>query len=394
MQTRRPRPPLLNWGLGPYLQAGEGSPEKAYRSLVACREGTPSRLGRERKDRRYAWLRKGGFCVGAVSQSAAARRAPAVAWEPQPEEQEGMLLAAGRGGRAAGEMAEQGGRKDYLTDVLEGGTARTHIHTYHTQKNMSSVTNLAADTTESADQSARSLHHRLLTSGHERPEGDACSICFDLIELPMNEHSKMNVCCMKTLCNGCILAAQRRGMNDRCPFCRTPLTSRRCIQLAMVQKRVNKGDDEAISFLGNNYFHGELGLAKDVPRAIELWTEAAELGSGDAHYQLGCVYYKGKGVQEDKPRGVHYWQQAAMKGHVESRHNLGAIEYGNGNYELAVQHWMISAKMGYEKSLNAIKFMFKDGEATKAQYAEALLGYRDAVEEMKSPQRRKRRNLG
>ena len=30
---------------------------------------------------------------------------------------------------------------------------------------------------------------------------------------------------------------------------------------------------------------------------------------------------------------------------------------------------------------------FKKGQATKAQYAEALLGYRDAVEEMKSPQR-------
>ncbi|EJK56840.1 hypothetical protein THAOC_23189, partial [Thalassiosira oceanica] len=28
-----------------------------------------------------------------------------------------------------------------------------------------------------------------------------------------------------------------------------------------------------------------------------------------------------------------------------------------------------------------------EGQATKAQYAEALLGYRDAVEEMKSPQR-------
>ena len=41
---------------------------------------------------------------------------------------------------------------------------------------------------------------------------------------------------------------------------------------------------------------------------------------------------------------------------------------------------MISAKMGYEKSLNAIKDMFKAGHATKAQYTEALIGYRDAVE--------------
>ena len=76
-----------------------------------------------------------------------------------------------------------------------------------------------------------------------------------------------------------------------------------------------------------------------------------------------------------------------MKGDVHSRHNLGFAEHENGNNELAVQHWMISAKMGYERSLNCIKEVFQQGHATKAQYAQALLGYRDAVEEMKSPQR-------
>ena len=52
-----------------------------------------------------------------------------------------------------------------------------------------------------------------------------------------------------------------------------------------------------------------------------------------------------------------------------------------------MQHWMISAKLGFEESLNGIKDMFTKGQATKAQYAEALVGYRDAVEEMMSPQR-------
>ncbi|EJK51898.1 hypothetical protein THAOC_28886, partial [Thalassiosira oceanica] len=130
-----------------------------------------------------------------------------------------------------------------------------------------------------------------------------------------------------------------------------------------------------------------LDLTKDVPRSIELWTEAAELGSINAHYELGRIYYFGIGIEEDKPRGLQYWQQAAMKGEVDSRNNLGYGEYKNGNYELAVQHFMISAKMGHGNSLNNIKEMFKDSLATKAQYAEALLGYRDAVEETKSPQR-------
>jgi len=43
--------------------------------------------------------------------------------------------------------------------------------------------------------------------------------------------------------------------------------------------------------------------------------------------------------------------------------------------------------MGYDKSLDIIKQLYMDGDATKAQYAEALNGYGDAVEETKSHQR-------
>ena len=248
---------------------------------------------------------------------------------------------------------------------------------------------------ESADlASARNLERRLMSSGLERHEGDACEICFLLIELPMGKHAKTNACCMNRMCDGCALAARRRGLLNSCPFCRAPIPTDDASKLAMIQKRVDKGDAEATTSLGDQYFHGKLGLAKDVPRAIELWTEAAELGSSGAHCELGDSYYYGDGVEEDKSRGIRHWQQATMKGNVDSRHAIGAVEQNSGNYELALQHWMISAKMGDEESLNCIKGMFKAGQATKAQYAEALLGYRDAVEEMKSPQREEAKRLG
>ncbi|EJK52664.1 hypothetical protein THAOC_28038 [Thalassiosira oceanica] len=163
---------------------------------------------------------------------------------------------------------------------------------------------------------AQNLQRQLMTSGHERPEEDACPICFDLIELPMNKHSSMNVCCVKMVCDGCILAARQQGMNDRCPFCRTPIPDNDASNLVMLQKRVSKEDAEAIAYLGDSYYHGGLGLAKDVHRAIELWTEAAELGSMGAHYQLGRSYYYGDGVDEDQPRGIRHWQKAAKKGNV------------------------------------------------------------------------------
>ena len=240
----------------------------------------------------------------------------------------------------------------------------------------------------------QNLEQRLMASGHERPEGDRCPICFDLIELPLSENGTMKICCMKKVCKGCILAAQQRGMGDTCPFCRTPHPTDDASKLAMIQKRVDKGDAEAMHYLGCNYYHGEFGLAKDAPRAVELWTEAAELGSVEAHYKLGVAYYTGYGVEEDKPRGIQHWQEAAMKGDALSRGVIGAVEHENGNHELALQHWMITAKMVYEMSLNGIKDLFKEGHASKAQYAEALIGYRDAVEEIKSPQREEAKRLG
>ena len=247
---------------------------------------------------------------------------------------------------------------------------------------------------ESADLAARNLTERLMASGHERPEGDWCPICYLLINFPVYEHAKVNFCCMKRVCNGCILAASQRGIHDICEFCRTPLKNDGASTVAMIQKRVNKGDAAATNHLGNKYFHGQLGLATHVPRAIELWAEAAELGSIDAQCQLGMVYYTGDGVEKDEQRGIHHLQQAAMKGSVQSRRSLGIIEDGHGNHQLAVQHWMISAKMGEENSLTAIMKMLKKGHATKAEYAEALLGYRDAMEEMKSPQREAAKRLG
>jgi len=235
---------------------------------------------------------------------------------------------------------------------------------------------------------------RLLNEGHERAEGDRCPICFLFIGLPVDEHSMMNACCMKRVCKGCSLAAQQRGIYDRCPFCRTPHPTDEASALALVQKRVSKGDAEAINQLGNHYNHGGFGLAKDVPRAIELWTEAAEFGSLDAYFMLGVAYYNGDGVDVDKPMGIRHWQQAAMKGHVFSRHNIGAIELNKGDCKLAVRHWMISTKMGDEGSLNEIRRMFMRGHATKAQYAEALRGFGHAVEEMKSHQRDEAKRLG
>ena len=70
------------------------------------------------------------------------------------------------------------------------------------------------------------------------------------------------------------------------------------------------------------------------------------------------------------------------------------MEDDDGNHDLALQHFLISAKLGHEQSLNAVKSFFKEGLATKADYAAALRGYQNAVEEMSSPDRDEAKALG
>ncbi|EJK50322.1 hypothetical protein THAOC_30725 [Thalassiosira oceanica] len=227
---------------------------------------------------------------------------------------------------------------------------------------------------------------QLYSQGHERPEGEFCPICTLPIPLRVDKHSAFNACCMKRVCRGCDLAARKRGMFG-CPFCRSPRPAGDADELAMVQTRVAKKDPEAINFLGEKFAHGELGLQKDIRRAIALWTKAAELGSIKALFNLGFVYHHGEGVQQDTVKAVQFYKKSAMQGSAIARHNLGCIEGEKGNHDRAVRHFLISAKMGLKDSVDNIKMAFAGGLATKEQYAEAMKGYRDAVEEMKSHDR-------
>ncbi|EJK45386.1 hypothetical protein THAOC_36000, partial [Thalassiosira oceanica] len=188
---------------------------------------------------------------------------------------------------------------------------------------------------------------QLYSQGHERPERDFCSICTLPIPLPMGDH-------------------------------------------AVFEARIQLPSTNS----GLKHFHGELGLQADTQKGVELLTEAAELGSIQALFNLGAAYDTGEGVQQDEAKAIHFYEKAAMQGHVMSRNNLGISEAKKGNYDRAVRHLLISAKMGHENSIGAIKEMFVTGVATKEQYAEALKGYQNAVEEMKSHDRDEAKRLG
>ncbi|EJK54894.1 hypothetical protein THAOC_25440 [Thalassiosira oceanica] len=231
----------------------------------------------------------------------------------------------------------------------------------------------------------------LMKKGRTRSEADDCPIC--QLPLPLDPTQFMfNTCCMKRVCNGCILATRKRGMRD-CPFCRTPTPDEKQT-LVMVQKRADRGDPVAIWDLGTQHENGHYGLEKDVVRAVELYNRAAELGVKEAHYSLGVLYVDGTDVENDIAKAFCHFEAASMCGDAFARFNLGIIEGMAGNSDLALQHMMISAKLGDDDSLNEVKRMFMAGLATKADYAAALRGHQSANEGMSSPDRTEAKALG
>ena len=231
---------------------------------------------------------------------------------------------------------------------------------------------------------AAELHDEKLFK-QPQPNGD-CPICMLLLPSLYTGY-KYRACCGKIICSGCIHAVKKRdGGVGLCPFCRTPTPTAKEI-VEQYKKRMEVDDAVAIYDMGCCYSGGSRGLPQDHAKALELWHRAGELGYAGAYHNIGCAYDGGDGVEKDEKKADHYSELAAMGGVADARHNLGNAEGHKGNMDRALKHHMLAAGSGDNDSLKKIKHMYKDGKATKDDYAKALQAYQAYLNEIKSPQR-------
>ncbi len=164
-----------------------------------------------------------------------------------------------------------------------------------------------------------------------------CPICCLPLSLDY-EKSSLYSCCSKIICYGCVHANSKTVGGDRCPFCREPLANdEECNRRLMT--RVKAKDPVAMRHMGTKLYH-----EGDWDSAFEYWTNAAELGDVDAHYEVAVMYRLGVyGVAKDAEKAVYHLEKAAIKGHPKARNNLACVEGENGNIERAVKHFIIAA---------------------------------------------------
>jgi len=229
------------------------------------------------------------------------------------------------------------------------------------------------------------------------PPKEECPICILPMPMPFSGELDGKVrfsyqfCCGKRVCTGCIDAARkemRKGkMKDLCLFCRVPNSHSDKEDLKRCRKRMKLKDAYAFYALGDQYYNGRWGLPRHLSKACELWNQAADLGSIQAHAGLGDAYMRGAGVEQDAEKARHHFEIAAMRGHENARHGLGGIEEGMGNNRLAMHHVMYAARCGYVDSLKCVRLAYKDGDVTKEEYAATLRAYKESYDEMESVHR-------
>ena len=94
-------------------------------------------------------------------------------------------------------------------------------------------------------------------------------------------------------------------------------------------------------------------------------------------------------MEIDKKKAKHYFELAAIKGDMLARHNLGVKEAQGGNFERAIEHFMIGAKSGHNESMEKIQQLYSLGILSKDDYTKALRNYQAYLGEIKSVQRDK-----
>ncbi len=197
-----------------------------------------------------------------------------------------------------------------------------------------------------------------------------CPICCLPVPIDPNK-SKINSCCGKPICNGCIFASElcelEQGRKHRCPYCRGPLPKTEEEMDENYENRAKANDPDALCGIGQ-----KCRLEKDYDGAFQYYGKAAALGDMDAHLNLSVMYRRGDGVENSKKKELYHMEEAAVGGHPTARYWLGRHEWKAGRYDRATRHFIIAAKLGYDGGLEMVKRGFALGIVSKKDYQSTL----------------------
>ncbi len=116
-----------------------------------------------------------------------------------------------------------------------------------------------------------------------------------------------------------------------------------------IRKAAEHGDAKAQFNLGNMYYEGK-GVTKDDAQAAAWYRKAAEQGDANAQNNLGMMYDIGLGVTKDYAQAAVWFRKAAEQGDANAQFMLGDMyENGKGvpkDYVQAYKYFNMASAQG------------------------------------------------
>ncbi len=113
----------------------------------------------------------------------------------------------------------------------------------------------------------------------------------------------------------------------------------------------------------------------DYDTALQEFTEAARDGLDLAQYNLGVMYYTGRGVKADHGKAFEWTHQAAEQGHQGAQFNLGVLYFnGHGTRRSAsdaFQWYRAAAETGHAQAQYNVATMYRDGSGVERDPVQA-----------------------
>lgn len=85
------------------------------------------------------------------------------------------------------------------------------------------------------------------------------------------------------------------------------------------------GNVEALNRVALMSYRGEQGVPQDYSEAARLFELAADQGDRNALFNLGKLYFEGKGVDKDIAAALGFYRRAAAKDHILALNTLGSL---------------------------------------------------------------------
>jgi soluble lytic murein transglycosylase-like protein len=112
---------------------------------------------------------------------------------------------------------------------------------------------------------------------------------------------------------------------------------------------------EKIRLNAINYEHGRDGVKQDTQKAFSLYCQAALKGDAESAYNLGFMYFNGRGISRDHALAARWFKQAANSGDSQARNILVRLEGIGAKEDINCKPAEPNFKPVYETSPNKRK---------------------------------------